>query len=118
MGVIAMHKYSPTFFASIVSLCILGFVLAGIASALPHDAMLDQVLNATSGTILVADMVLVLIADWKGFLTLNGRINWSSMSDGRRILFALLYGVFGPIMLIVYLIQIARYKPIAPQEAQ
>lgn len=115
-----MHKYNPLFFAGLVSLCVLGFVLAGIASALPHYTTLDQVLTAISGTILVADMILVLIADWKGFLTLNGRLNWSSMSDGKRILFGILYCIFGPFLLIVYLVQIARYAPtpppVAPQE--
>jgi len=108
-----MHKYNPLFFAGLVSLCILGFVLAGIASALPHYTTLDPVLNAISGTVLVADMLLVLIADWKGFLTLNGLINWSNMSDSKRILFGILYCVFGPLLLILYLIQIARYKPLA-----
>jgi hypothetical protein len=79
------------------------------------------VLNAIGITLLVAVMFLVLIADWKGFLTLNGRLNWSAMSDGKRMLFGLLYVVFGPVLLVVYLAQIARYKTpsaAAPQEAQ
>ncbi len=91
--------------------------MLGIASALPHFTTLDQVLNAIGGTILVADMILVLIVDWKGFLTLNGRLNWSSMADGRRILFGILYVVFGPLLLIWYLIQIARFMP-PSQEVQ
>jgi len=112
-----MHKYNPLFFAALASLCFVGFVLLGIASALPHYPTLDQVLNAIGGTILVADMILVLIADWRGFVTLNGRLNWSSMSDGKRILFGILYAVFGPLLLIVYLIQIARHMPPASSEA-
>ncbi|HKD77499.1 MAG TPA: hypothetical protein VKB76_18480 [Ktedonobacterales bacterium] len=112
-----MHKYNPLFFAALASLCFVGFVLLGIASALPHYPTLDQVLNAIGGAILVADMILVLIADWRGFVTLNGRLNWSSMSDGKRILFGILYAVFGPLLLIVYLIQIARHMPPASSEA-
>jgi hypothetical protein len=78
-------------------------------------------LSAIGITLLVADMMLVLIADWKGFLTLNGRLNWSAMSDGKRMLFGALYVVFGPVLLVVYFAQIARYKSLsaaAPREAQ
>ena len=105
-----MRKYHPLVFAAFVSLCVLGFVLLGIASSLPQYQTVNQVLNAIGVTLLVADMLLVLIADWKGFLTLNGRLNWSAMSDGKRIVFGLLYVVFGPVLLIVYLAQLARYK--------
>ena len=105
-----MRKYHPLVFAAFVSLCVLGFVLLGIASSLPQYQTVNQVLNAIGVRLLVADMLLVLIADWKGFLTLNGRLNWSAMSVGKRMLFGLLYVVFGPILLIVYLAQLARYK--------
>lgn len=116
-----MRKYHPLVFATFVSLCVLGFVLLGTASSLPQYQTVNQVLSAIGGTLLVADMMLVLIADWKGFLTLNGRLDWSAMSDGKRMLFGALYVVFGPILLVVYLAQIARYKAPpagAPQEAQ
>jgi hypothetical protein len=116
-----MQKYNPLVFAALVLLCVLGFVLLGIASSLPQYQIVNQVLNAVGATLLVADMILVLIADWKGFLTLNGRLNWSAMSAGRRLLFGVLYVVFGPILLVIYLAQIARYKAspaAAPTEAQ
>lgn len=115
-----MKKYYPPVFATFVSLCVLGFVLLGIASSLPQYPTVNQVLDAIGVTLLVADMTLVLIADWKGFLTLNGRLNWSAMSDGRRLLFGVVYVVFGPILLVIYLAQIARHKtsPAAPTEAQ
>lgn len=86
-------------------------MLLGIASALPHTAALDQILNANGETILVAAIALVLIADWKGFLTLNGLIHWNRLSDGTRIVFGLGYLVFGPLLLVVYLNQIARHQP-------
>src|SRR5262245_45726174 len=104
-----MRQYNPFVFAAFVSLCVLGFVLLGIASSLPQYQPVNQVLSAIGGTLLVADTILVLIADWKGFFTLNGRLDWRAMSDGKRILFGALYLVFGPILLIVYLAQIARY---------
>lgn len=105
-----MRKYSPLVFAAFVSLCVLGFVLLGIASGLPQYQAVNQVLSAIGASLLVADMILVLIADWKGFLTLNGRLDWGAMSDGKRLLFGALYIIFGPILLIVYLAQIARSK--------
>jgi hypothetical protein len=115
-----MRAYSPLAFASLVALCVLGFALVGIASALPQYAALDHALNAGGEALLVADMVLVLIADWQGFLTLNGRLNWRSMSDGKRMLYGVLYLIFGPLLLIVYLGQIARNAtptaPAAPQD--
>jgi hypothetical protein len=116
-----MRIYHPFVFAAFVSLCVLGFVLLGIASSLPQYQTVNQVLSAIGTTLLVADMMLVLIADWKGFLTLNGRLNWSAMSAGKRMLFGILYGAFGPILLVMYLAQIARYKApqaVAPHEAQ
>jgi hypothetical protein len=115
-----MRAYHPLVFAAFVSLCVMGFVLLGIASSLPQYQTVNQVLSAIGITLLVADMILVLITDWKGFLTLNGRLNWGAMSDGKRMLFGALYVVFGPILLVVYLAQIARYKAssAAPQEAQ
>jgi len=116
-----MKKYNPPVFAALVSLCVLGFVLLGIASSLPQYQTVNQVLNAIGATLLVADMILVLIADWKGFLTLNGWLNWSAMSAGKRLLFGVLYVVFGPILLVIYPAQVARYKAspaVASPEAQ
>jgi hypothetical protein len=105
-----MRKYHPLVFVAFVSLCVLGFLLLGIASSLAQYQALSQVLSAIGATLLVADMALVLIADWKGFLTLNGRLNWSAMSDGKRMVFGILYVVFGPILLALYLAQIARHQ--------
>lgn len=104
-----MRRYHPLVFATLVSLCLVGFVLLGIASALPHLATLAQILNAIGGTILVAEIVLVLLVDWQGFTTLNGRINWSGMSDGKRFVLVCLACIFSPLLLIVYLVQIGRY---------
>jgi hypothetical protein len=103
-----MRKYHRLVFAAFVSPCVLGFVLLGTASGLPQYQTVNQVLSACGLTLLVTNMILVLIADWKGFLTLNGRLKWSAMSDGKRLLFGALYIVFGPVLLIVYLAQIAR----------
>jgi hypothetical protein len=108
-----MHKYSRLFFASLAFLCMLGFVLVGTASVFPKYTTLSALLNTIGGLILIADIILVLVADWKGFVTLNGRINWSSMSANKRFWLGLLFWIFSPVMLVVYLIQIARYKPAA-----
>jgi hypothetical protein len=67
-----MRRYDPLVFAAFVSLCVLGFVSLGIASSLPQYQIVDQVSSAIGGTLLIAAMILVLIAGWKGFLTLNG----------------------------------------------
>jgi hypothetical protein len=107
-----MHKYTSLFFGILASLCFLGFVLLGIASALTRFTAAEQVLGTIGGTLLVADMVLVLINDWKGFLTLNGRITWNS--DGKRIAYGLVYLIFGPLLLIAYLVQVTRYAPPVP----
>ena len=59
-----MHNYTSRFFAGLVSLCVLGFVLAAIASAFPPD--ITRVLNALAGALLVVDSILVAVADWRG----------------------------------------------------
>jgi hypothetical protein len=59
-----MRKYDPLVFAAFVSLCSLGYVSLGIASSLPQYQTVNQVSSAIGGTL--------LIAGWKGFLTLNG----------------------------------------------
>src|SRR5690348_7221534 len=40
------------------------------------------------GALFLGILVCVLLADWKGFTTLNGRIRWNK---GRRLLLACLY---------------------------
>jgi hypothetical protein len=114
-----MHKYHPLVFAGFVLLCLLGFVLASIASAFP--ASIAHVLNTIGGTLLVADAILVLVADWEGFTTLNGRITWRSISKNKRFWLGCLFCIFCPVPLVAYLIQVARYKPpaspVVPLEA-
>ncbi|HEY7835346.1 MAG TPA: hypothetical protein VIG30_17350 [Ktedonobacterales bacterium] len=117
-----MHKYRPLVFAGLVALCVLGFVLLGIASDLPHVVVLDEVLNAVGSAVLVADMILVLVADPRGFITLNGRIDWAKMSETKRFCLGCLAVIFSPLLLVVYLIQIARHataaSPAVPPEVQ
>jgi hypothetical protein len=114
-----MHKYSPLFFATLATLCVLGFILAGTASALPQYPALSHILNALGSSILVADMVLVLIADWRGFTSLNGRINWGAMSDLKRVVLGVVFVILSPLALIVYLAQIARSTaPAASHDTQ
>jgi hypothetical protein len=108
-------------FDSLVAFCVLGFILLGVASALPHYTTLNQVLNTIGDVLLVTDTILVLLADWRGFLTLNGRLDWRAMSDFKRLGFGLLYLIFGPLLLVVYLVQIARAtsrQAVTPQDAQ
>ena len=107
-----MHTYTPRFFAGVVSVCILGCVLAAIASAFPPDV--TRVLNALAGALLVVDSILVAVADWEGYTTLHGRITWRSMSNNKRFWLVCLFWVFCPIPLVVYLIQVACSKPSAP----
>ena len=109
-----MHNYTPRFFAGLVSLCLLGWVLASIASAFPHS--IAHVLSTIGGTLLVADIILVLVADWEGFVTLNGHITWYTLSPNQRFWLGCLFWILCPVPLVVYLIQVARYKPAPPPE--
>jgi hypothetical protein len=115
-----MHTYTPRFFAGLVALCILGFVLAAVASAFPPA--ITRVLNALAGALLVVDSILVAVADWEGYSTLNGRIPWRSMPKNKRFWLVCLFWIFCPVPLVVYLVQVARYKPApppaVPQEGQ
>ena len=67
-----MRRYDPLVFATLVLLCVLGSVSLGIASRLPQYQTVNQALSVIGGTLLIADMMLLLFAGWKGVLTLNG----------------------------------------------
>jgi hypothetical protein len=67
-----VRKYELLVIAAVVSLCVLGSVTLGIASSLLQYHTVNQALSVAGGTLLIAAMTLLLIAGWKGVLTLTG----------------------------------------------
>lgn len=57
-----------------------------------------ETLASLGGTLLLAEMIVVLVTDWRGFTTLRGRLNWQRLTPAAVVLgllaIVLLSGIF------------------------
>ncbi len=76
-----------------------------------YESDRSETLATLGGTLLLAELLLVLVTDWRGFTTLRGRLNWHRLTPAAWVLglmaIFLLFGlfpfvVFGPLLAFVF----------------
>jgi hypothetical protein len=76
-----------------------------------YESDRSETLATLGGTLLLAELLLVMVTDWRGFTTLRGRLNWHRLTPAAGVLglmaIFLLFGlfpfvVFGPLLAFVF----------------
>lgn len=75
------------------------------------------ILSTIGGFLFIADLFGVLLFDFKGFITLNGLINWQQIHGKGRVWLIIAFICFFEIMLGVYLVRAAyNYRQVSVRQ--
>jgi RNA polymerase subunit RPABC4/transcription elongation factor Spt4 len=93
------RRYPPVLLIIMLVLSLLPWITSGF----PQTGILGAINNVVIGLLLL-DLVVAMVLDWRGFTTLNGRLHWSRHGSLWKITMGSVYVVFFMIMLPVYLV--------------
>jgi rubredoxin len=118
------YVYSGKLLATLVIASVISILLI-------FGSGISSLLTMLSFSIYLLVISIIMVKDWRGFLTMNGALKWRSMGDQQRTMVRFLFVVFNVVFLEVYLAQayltyrhdrqlepLKRKRKIAEQEAE
>lgn len=114
------REYNKYIYLSLVAICIVSLLLAfipfalvsGDSTGLAGDANPLAAMTSTGLLILIAELIVVMVYDWRGVIRLRGVVKKQTMHKGKFVSTApglfLLYLFFPEIILPIYFVYVGR----------